>query len=165
MLCTRLICGGERTHYPSLSKGHCPCRSGSESQLGGVFSKAKEKLRLRKGQSRELPLTQDEGPHLEDGRGQDALHETVALSLAAIAIQSYVKSVMCPSLASYSPRVPQKVSTLLNLGHGWTSSLLCSLRARCPVSQATFSKVLVEFCTSGVGSIQCRKVEATTLII
>lgn len=76
--------------------------SGDSPRASNFFGRAKD--RLRKGLGREKDRVELEEADLEQLKELAALEESVALALAAFAIQAYLKSVMCPSLSDYTPR-------------------------------------------------------------
>ena len=74
---------------------------GGESEVGGFFTKARNTVRTRLGGDK----AKQEQLAAEQAKDKAALNEAIAMSLAALAIQGYIKSVLCPSLSNYSPRV------------------------------------------------------------
>ena len=88
------------TPAPTASGG-----GGKSPKTGGFFGRARE--RLRKGLTSERQKAQAGELELEQMRELAALEESVALGLAAFAVQAYLKSVLCPSLSAYTPRATQ----------------------------------------------------------
>ena len=71
---------------------------------------------MKRGLGKEKTKQEIEAAELEKLREGAEAEESVALALSAFAVQAYVKSVLCPSLADFTPRAhfhPQKVS------YGW----------------------------------------------
>ena len=108
----------------------------SDNLAGRLIIRARE--RFAKPLQRESPA---EPQSQEESQKAAAMQDLIALSLAALATQAYIKSVLCPSLAQYSPRVPnRRVSILIALSiQIWgTVSYLLSL-PRCSITSSTYN--------------------------
>ena len=87
---------------PDRSSNSQPPESPRGGGGGGFLGKARE--RLRKGLGREKDRTELDAAELEQLKQLIAVEESVALGLASVAVQAYLKSVLCPSLSDYHPR-------------------------------------------------------------
>ena len=95
-----------REHAPGLQTEE---RTGENQP--GFLGRARD--RVKKGLGREKTRQEIEAAELVKMREVAEAEESVALALSAFAVQAYVKSVLCPSLADFTPRAhshPQKVS-------------------------------------------------------
>lgn len=68
----------------------------------GFFGRARE--RVKRGFEREKSPQEIEQAQLEKLKEAADAEEAVALALSAFAVQAYLKSVLCPSLADFTPR-------------------------------------------------------------
>lgn len=59
--------------------------------------------RVRRGMSREKTKQELEEAELKAFKASAAEQESIALALAAFAVQAYLKSVLCPSLSDFTP--------------------------------------------------------------
>ena len=67
-----------------------------------LFERAKG--RMKRGLGREKTKQELEEAELRVMRESATEQESVALALAAFAVQAYLKSVLCPSLSDFTPR-------------------------------------------------------------